>query len=172
MRVKLTSMSVEITHRVPNSHAWYENHTRVVKPLVRTQSGFFGDQTLILVLKSHEACWNLTRACVNHTLEYHNHIHRCQNHTLHVEINLVRVEITVVSVIITFVLVKISLRLEITLSVYKSHSFVFKSHFAFRNYTRACEHHIMRVNITLCVQKLHSCMWTSHYVCIKITLCV
>jgi hypothetical protein len=89
---------------------------------------------------------------------YHNHIHTCQNHTLHVEINLVRVEITVLSVIITFVLAKISLRLEITLCVYKSHSCVFKSLFAYRNYTRASEHHILRseiallhVNITLCV---------------------
>jgi hypothetical protein len=46
----------------------------------------------------------------------------CIVHTLRVEITLVRVEITVVSVAITFVLVKITLRVEITLCVYKSHS--------------------------------------------------
>jgi hypothetical protein len=74
-----------------------------------------------------------------------------------------RVETTVVSVKITFVRVKITLHLEIELCVYKSNSRVLESHFAFRNYTRVCEHHIMPVNITFCVQKL---------VRVNITLCV
>jgi hypothetical protein len=46
----------------------------------------------------------------------------CQNPTVRVEITLVRVKITVVSVVITFVRVKITLRVEITLCVYKSPS--------------------------------------------------
>jgi hypothetical protein len=67
----------------------------VKKPLVRTQSGFLGDLTLILDCSF------------------------CQNHILRVEITLVRIEITVMSVVITFVRVKITLRLEIALCVYK-----------------------------------------------------
>jgi hypothetical protein len=51
-------------------------------------------------------------------------MHTSQHHTLRVEITLVLVEITVVSVVITFVRVKITLRLtlrvEITLCVWKS----------------------------------------------------
>jgi hypothetical protein len=39
------------------------------------------------------------------------------------------------------------LRVEITLCIYKSHSCVLKSHFAFRSYTCTCVHHSMRVNI-------------------------
>jgi hypothetical protein len=41
-----------------------------------------------------------------------------------------------------------TLRVEIPLYVFKSHSCVLKSHFAFRNYTRVCVHHSVRVNIT------------------------
>jgi hypothetical protein len=92
----------------------------------------------------------------------------CQYHTLRVVITVVRITIIVVSVVITFVRVKITLCLEITLCVLKSHSAcgnytlrieftlyvdkshscVLKSHFSFRNYTRACVHHSMRMNIT------------------------
>jgi hypothetical protein len=53
-----------------------------------------------------------------------------------------RVEITFISVAITFVRVKITLRVTITLCVYKSHY--------------ACIYQTLCVNITLCV-------WTSHY---------
>jgi hypothetical protein len=37
---------------------------------------------------------------------------------------------------------------EIVLRIYKSQFRVLKSHFTFRNYTRACVHHSVRVNIT------------------------
>jgi hypothetical protein len=52
-----------------------------------------------------------------------------------------------------------TMRVEIALCIYKSHSCVLKSHFLCRNYTRACVHHTMSVKITLCV-------WTSHYACV------
>jgi hypothetical protein len=55
------------------------------------------------------------------------------------------VVLTRMSVIITL------MRDNIALCVYKLHSCGFKAHFAFKNYTRACEHHTMRVNITLYV---------------------
>jgi hypothetical protein len=62
----------------------------------------------------------------------------CHYHTLRVEITLVRIEITFVSAVITFVLVKITLRVAITLCVWKLHS--------------ACRNHILRKQITLCIQ--------------------
>jgi hypothetical protein len=54
----------------------------------------------------------------------------------------VRVEIKVMRVIITFVRVKIKIRVEIILSVYKSHLLVSKSHPACRNHSRECRYHI------------------------------
>jgi hypothetical protein len=74
------------------------------------------------------ACIIYTHAYRNYALDCHNHIHACQNHTLRVKITIVRVEITVVSVVITFVRDKVTIRVEITLCVYKSHSSVSLSH--------------------------------------------
>jgi hypothetical protein len=104
------------------------------------------------VFKSNFAFTNYTRAGVDHT----NRVNITQSViltrmsvmitfvsviiTLRVEITLMRVEITVVSVVITFVRVKTTLRTEITLYVYELHSSLLKSHFLFRNYTRACVH--------------------------------
>jgi hypothetical protein len=79
-----------------------------------------------------------------------NYTITCLNHTLWVEVTLVRIKITVVSVVITFARFKITLRVEITLSVWKSHSAcenrnlrahscVLRSHFTFRNYTQRIE---------------------------------
>jgi hypothetical protein len=116
-------------------------------------------RSILWVFKLHSAYCNHIRACRNHTRECHNHTHTCQNHTLRVEITLVRVEITVVSVVITFVRVKITIRVEITLCVYKSHSFMSRYH------TRGCHIHIIRVS------KFLSCEWKPHSVCI-IKLCV
>jgi hypothetical protein len=73
-----------------------------------------------------------------------------QHHTL-------RVELTVVSVVITFVRVKITLRLEITLCVYKTR--------ACWNHTLRSEITLVRVEITLCFQKLHSCVCSSQCTC-------
>jgi hypothetical protein len=133
------------------------------------------------VYKLHSACVNLTRACVitlvsvyiSHSAckitlcrwklqkksrACHNHIHTCQNHTLRVEFTLVRVEITVASVVITFVHVKVSLRVEITLCIRKSHSACRNhsctclNHFrGCRNYIFACQNHTACDNNTLCV---------------------
>jgi hypothetical protein len=141
----------------------------------------------LCVLKSHSACGNYTlrveitlfvwklrsettlvRMNITHSDFYTHSViltrmsvntHTCQHHTLRVEITLVRIEITVVSVVITYVRVKITLRMEITLYVYESHSCLLKSHFLFRNYTCACVHHTMHacknntlhVEITFCV---------------------
>jgi hypothetical protein len=56
------------------------------------------------------------------------------------------------------------MHVEITLYVYKPHSFVLKSAFSFKNYTCANHYHIMRVvNIALYV-------WTSQYACKHNTL--
>jgi hypothetical protein len=111
----------------------------------RTLKSCFGEKPVFVwgsyvnfswfVLKSHVSRWNSTCARVNHT-------RACQNHTLRVEITLVRVKIAVVSVVITFMRFNITLRLEITLCVWKSHS-------TYIHLTRAClNHHSMRVNIT------------------------
>jgi hypothetical protein len=89
------------------------------------------------VLKSHFAFRNYTRACVHHNIR----------------VNITQENITFVSVIITVI------RVNIALCVYKSHSCVLISHFAFQNYTCACDYHIMRVNISVC-------MWKSHYACV------
>jgi hypothetical protein len=67
------------------------------------------------VSKSRFSCRNRNYAYVNHTREYRNHTHKCQNHILF---------------------------LKIILCVYKSYSFVLKSH-------PACRNHILRVKITL-----------------------
>jgi hypothetical protein len=74
----------------------------------------------------------------------------CRNHTL------VRVEITVVSVVNTFVRVKITMRVEITLCVYKSHSCVSLSH-SWVSYSNAY------------LSKLLSFEWKPHSAC-KITI--
>jgi hypothetical protein len=75
----------------------------------------------------HHTCGscNHTRDCQCHTHTCQYHTHTCQNHTLRVEITLLLVEVTVV---ITFVRWKITLRVEIALCVYKSHSSVFCIH--------------------------------------------
>jgi hypothetical protein len=164
------------------------------------------------VLNSHFAFRYYIHACVHHSM----HVKITQNSDLYTQ----KVVLTRISVVITFVSVMITLiRLNITLCVYKSllcvlksqyvwklHSawrnltmhveithYVYKSPFAFRNYTRACVHHsthenitfvsviitlirvnitLIRVNITLvcvditlCVPKLHSCAWLSHHAC-------
>jgi hypothetical protein len=56
-----------------------------------------------------------------HSWKYGNHICACQNPRIEINNHTLRVEITLC---------------------------VWKSHFAFRNYTRTCVHHSMRVNIT------------------------
>jgi hypothetical protein len=153
MNVQISSRVPKITPRLPKSHAWCQHHTHVVKitlvrvlqPLVRTQSGIFWlsyFNSSWFVLKAHVSCSNSTHACISHTRAYRNHTrechnhthtcqnhtHTCQNHTLRVEITLVRFKIPVVSVVITFVHVKITMRVEITLCVYKSYSCASLSH--------------------------------------------
>jgi hypothetical protein len=125
------------------------------------------------VSTSHSACRNHSCACWNHIFQCRNHICACLNLTA---------------------FGNHTLRVVITLYVNKSHSCVLKSHFAHRNYTRACVHHSIRVNIThksnyytqsvvltsmsviitrirvniaLYVYKPHSCTYTLHS---KITL--
>jgi hypothetical protein len=71
------------------------------------------------------------------------------NRTLRVEISLVRIEITLVRDGITFVLVKITMRVNVTLCVYKSNLLVSKSHSACRNYTLGVEINLIRVGITI-----------------------
>jgi hypothetical protein len=107
------------------------------------------------VWKLHSACINHTRASRYYTCECQYYTHTCQNysrmsenHTLRVkslsacgrrslrnENNLVRVEITLVHVGSTFVPVKITLRVEIILCVWESHSSVS------RNQSRECQIH-------------------------------
>jgi hypothetical protein len=132
--VKITCMSAKITRRVPKSHALYHTRTCGIAAIAVSQNPirifwWSSDNYSWFVLKSHASYWNSTRACVNYTFscrnytrECYNHTHTCQNHTLRVEITLVRLEITVVSVFVTFVRVKITLNVEITLCVWKSHS--------------------------------------------------
>jgi hypothetical protein len=101
-----------------------------------------------------------------------------QNHTLRVKINLLGVKIIVVSVVITFVRFKITMRVEITLCVSKSHSCVSYTHAYVSNLlscvqkthsacgsgflTLCVEAYLVRVEITLCMYKLHSSMSLSH----------
>jgi hypothetical protein len=95
----------------------YQNHTAFgsFTPLVET--------TLCV--------WQLHSACRNHTQREEispseiNHTRACVHHSM-------SVNITFVSVIITLI------RVNIALCVYKTHSCVLISPFAFQNYTRAC----------------------------------
>jgi hypothetical protein len=82
-----------------------------------------------LILKSHAAwcnnmftCLNHTRACLSHTCECGYDIRVWENHTL---------------------------RVKITLCVWKSHSACRNHNRACRNHTRACENHNLRAEITL-----------------------
>jgi hypothetical protein len=67
----------------------------------------------------------------------------CENRTLHVKINLVRVQITLVRVVHTFVPVEITLRIEITLCIWKSHSACINHTRTCRNQTRECHIHTL-----------------------------
>jgi hypothetical protein len=74
-------------------------------------------------------CVIFTRISVKPSLAWvWNHALRVEITLMRVGINLVRFEITVVSVVSTFVRVKITMRVEITLCVYKSQSRVSLSH--------------------------------------------
>jgi hypothetical protein len=154
--MNITRMSLHITHKVPKSHAWCENHTRVCGITASQNKIWISWWSYVnfswFVSKPHASCWNSTRAyvnptracryhtceCHNHTRECHNHTHECQNHTLRVEITVVRFEFTIVIVVITFMRVKITLRLEITLCLYKAH-------WAFRNYTMCVNYKLVDV---------------------------
>jgi hypothetical protein len=146
---------------VPKSHSACRNHScacwnqigrplsRIVVPLVYFFIFVFV-RVEITVVNVSCACWNHSRKCHNYIWEITLCIWKshsaCINHTL-------RVEITVVSQLHCTLAIACSnytQRVEISLCVYKSHSCVLKSHYAFRNYTCTCEHHTMRVNITLC----------------------
>jgi hypothetical protein len=81
----------------------------------------------------------------------HNHTHTCQNHTLRVKITLVRAEITVVSVVVIFVRVKITLRVEITLCVYKSYYSVSLTHSKVSYSHASVKITLMSMEIILCV---------------------
>jgi hypothetical protein len=70
----------------------------------------------------------------------------------------------------TFVRVKITLRVEIALYVYKSHTCVLQSHFAFKNYTHAGVYHTMRVKHH--IVREHLIMREHLTMCVIITLCV
>jgi hypothetical protein len=69
-----------------------------------------------------------THTCKNYSRVYRNgnlcvKLHFvCENRIMHVEIHLVRVLITLVHVVITFLPGKITLQVEITLYLQKSHS--------------------------------------------------
>jgi hypothetical protein len=65
-------------------------------------------------------------------------------------------------VAITFVPVKFTLRVEIILFRVEITFCVMKLHLAFRNYSRACEHHTMRVIKTLHHRKQHIKVWFGH----------
>jgi hypothetical protein len=73
--------------------------------------------------------------------------HTCENQTL-------RVEITLVSVVITFVRLKITMRVKVTLCVYKSNSCVSLSYSGV-SYSHAVGTHsgnyTLRLDIVLCV---------------------
>jgi hypothetical protein len=90
-------------------HSACRNHTLSVEiTLERVVS------TLVSVIFTHIRV-KITRVCVwNHTAY--------GNRTLRVEMNLVLVKTTLVRVVFTFVAVEITLRVKITLWVYKSHS--------------------------------------------------
>jgi hypothetical protein len=79
-----------------------------------------------------------------------------------------------------------TLHVETAVCIYKSHSCVLKSHFAFRNYTRAecgintyechnhthtCQHHTVRVEITLVCVEIRVVSVVLTFVRVKITLC-
>jgi hypothetical protein len=102
------------------------------------------------LVKSHSSCGSrtlhveinfvrvgITLVCVVITL-----IITCHNHTLRVEITRVRVEITLV---ITFVRVKITMLVEITLCVYKSHSACHIHTHTCQNYSHVSRNHTLRV---------------------------
>jgi hypothetical protein len=118
---------------------------------------------------SHSYVSTSNSAYRNHSCACRNHICACQNHTAF-ENHTLRVEIT----------------------LYEN-----KSHFVFRNFTRACVHHsdfytqsvvltrmsviitflsviitLIRVNIALCVYKSHSCVLKSYFMHVNITICV
>jgi hypothetical protein len=93
-----------------------------------------------ILVKSHSACWNHTRACWNLIRACSNHT-ACRNYTLRLGIRLERVEITLVSVIFTRICVKLAL---VQRAACRNQSCACWFHTrAFRNYT-------LRVEITLC----------------------
>jgi hypothetical protein len=117
-----------------------------------------------------QAKCNFQTRCDFDTHKYDYDTYNCDFNTQSVMLR--RMTLTkVITTLITFVRVKLTLRLEITLCVWqshsacrnhtkrveitpyvnKSHSCVLKSHFAFHYYTRACDYHTMHVNITLCM---------------------
>jgi hypothetical protein len=72
-------------------------------------------------------CQHYSRVSEIHTMRVKSHS-ACGNRTLRVEVNRVLVEITLLRVGVTFVPVEITLRVEIILCLWKSHSSVYNSH--------------------------------------------
>jgi hypothetical protein len=110
-------------------HACYENHTRTCciatsQDSIRIFWWFYVNFSWFF-FRSHASCWNSTIPSINHTRAYRYHTRECHIHTLTCQNHILRVvmpvEITVMSVVFTFVGVKITLRVEITLCIYKSH---------------------------------------------------
>jgi hypothetical protein len=117
LRVEITLVRVEITV------------VSVVFTFVRAKITLRVEITLcvLCVYKSHSACWNHSREC-------RNYICACKNLTMRAEIAIC-------------VYKSHSYVLKLHSCVLKSHSCVLKSHFAFRNFTRTCDHHNIHVNI-------------------------
>jgi hypothetical protein len=116
-------------------------------------------------------CISHNRACCMYSRELW-HTHTCQNHTLRVCITLLRVEITVVSVVIIFVRVKVTMRVQITLCMYKSHSACINHTRKCHNHTHAWQNPTLRVKITL--KRIEITVLSGKITLIrdKITLCV
>jgi hypothetical protein len=114
-----------------------QSHTAIGNYSLRVEITF-------CVWQSLSAFKNYSRACVHHSIRV-NITHKSNFYKQSVVLTRMSVIITFVSVIITLI------RGNIALCVYKSHSCVLISHFAFQKYTLACDHHIIRVTITLCM---------------------
>jgi hypothetical protein len=99
------------------------------------------------VWQLHSACRNHSCACWNHSRECRYHIFACQNYTA---------------------IGNYTVRVEITLCMLKSQSWVsqlhfceYKSHYACVNRIRACWNHTLRSEITLVRVNITLCVWIS-----------
>jgi hypothetical protein len=172
--VVVTVVRVEITLCVWKLHSACRNYT------LRVEIALYIHKSNLCVLKSHFAFRNCTCASVHHSMRVeitHNSYFYRQSVVLTrlSVITLVHVEITVVSVNHNCAFQhhtscgNYTLRVEITLCVWKFHSTYINHPLACLNHTLACWNHtlvcwnhtmrveitLLRVEITLCVQNLH-----------------